>query len=90
MLDVVALIANGPPDLQANLEKTLKGITKDKDRLRSLMKENFLLHHDVISLDEQIKMLIKNRITVEEVRKRVYRCSSPGADTSVRTFHHHF
>jgi len=67
VLDVVALIANGPPDLQANLEKTLKGITKDKDRLRSLMKENFLLHHDVISLDEQIKMLIKNRITVEEI-----------------------
>jgi Ras GTPase-activating-like protein IQGAP2/3 len=31
------------------------------------MKENFLLHHDVLQLDEQIKMLIKNRITVEEI-----------------------
>ncbi|GMH92834.1 hypothetical protein TL16_g12464 [Triparma laevis f. inornata] len=67
VLDVISLIANGPKDLQQNLEATLKAITADKDRLRSLMKTNFLLHHDVISLDEQIKMLIKNRITVEDI-----------------------
>ncbi|GMI06222.1 hypothetical protein TrVE_jg10107 [Triparma verrucosa] len=67
VLDVISLIADGPKDLQSNLEATLKSITADKDRLRSLMKTNFLLHHDVISLDEQIKMLIKNRITVEDI-----------------------
>jgi Ras GTPase-activating-like protein IQGAP2/3 len=66
-MDVIELIANGPPNLQERLETALSTIQSDKDTLRSLMKENFLLHHDVVHLDEQIKMLIKNRITVEEI-----------------------
>ncbi|GMH74051.1 hypothetical protein TrRE_jg6808 [Triparma retinervis] len=67
IMDVIELIANGPPNLQERLETALSTIQSDKDTLRSLMKENFLLHHDVVHLDEQIKMLIKNRITVEEI-----------------------
>ena len=66
-MDVIELIADGPPNLQSRLEKSLSVIQSDKETLRSLMKENFLLHHDVVHLDEQIKMLIKNRITVEEI-----------------------
>eukprot|EP00520_Triparma_pacifica_P017550 CAMPEP_0118656048 /NCGR_PEP_ID=MMETSP0785-20121206/13275_1 /TAXON_ID=91992 /ORGANISM="Bolidomonas pacifica, Strain CCMP 1866" /LENGTH=1100 /DNA_ID=CAMNT_0006548869 /DNA_START=102 /DNA_END=3401 /DNA_ORIENTATION=+ len=67
IMDVIELIANGPPNLQDRLEGLLSAIQSDKETLRSLMKENFLLHHDVVHLDEQIKMLIKNRITVEEI-----------------------
>ena len=67
VMDVVELIANGPPNLQSLLEDDLQNIKTNKDTLRILMKDNFLLHHDVLLLDEQIKMLIKNRITVEEI-----------------------
>ena len=65
--DVILLISDGPPNLQSKLEAELKKIQDNKETLRGLMKENFLLHHDVRSLDEQIKMLVKNRITVEEI-----------------------
>lgn len=63
VLDLIELISRGPPRLKSSLDTIISTIDSDKDKLRRISKENFLLHHDVVSLDEQIKMLVKNRIT---------------------------
>ena len=85
MSDVILLISNGPPNLQETLEGSLKQIQDNKEKLRSLMKENFLLHHDVQSLDEQIKMLIKNRITVEEIAHKFSHLMPMSDETTVES-----
>lgn len=41
------------------------------DRLQQMVKENYVLKHDLDDLDEKIRMLIKNKLSLEEVTTSV-------------------
>ena len=65
--EVISLINSVPDNMQQKLEKDLFEMQENRRRLQELVKTNYELQRDLDNLDNKIKMLIRNRITVEDI-----------------------
>jgi hypothetical protein len=64
MLDMVKLC---PLDIQSRIEKSLIQIDQDRVKIKERMKQNHLLQVSLSDLEWKIRMLVRNRMSVEEV-----------------------
>lgn len=80
--DLVQLISSTPRDITESVETDLIEIQSNSERLQVIAKQNFTLSRDLQDLDDKIKMLIKNRITVEEIAQTVSHLMREGGTAS--------
>jgi len=77
-------LANDSPQMQAQLEKEDNELALKRQDIIVHSRKNFILERELAELDDKIKLLIKNRITLQEVMSSA---SNFESDTAAKEAH---